>query len=197
MHLPPVTPLQPWEWPQRPWARVHIDYAGPLLGQQFLILVDAHSKWIEIKTVMNPTSAVTIEHLHSIFATHGIPEMMVSDNGSLFTSVEFDNFTKQNGIQHVKSAPYHPASNDLAERIVQTFKASMKKETDGTVNTHMSRFLSQYRIAPHSTTGITPAEMLPAQRPRTQLDLLIPDLSSKMQQKQQTQKLYHDKKTKK
>ena len=43
-HLPPVAPLQPWEWPQRPWARVHVDYVGPFLGQQFLILVDAHSK---------------------------------------------------------------------------------------------------------------------------------------------------------
>jgi len=111
---------------------VHIDYAGPLLGRQFLILVDAHSKRIEIKTVTNPTSAVTIEHLRSIFTTHGMPEMLVSDNGSLFTSVEFDNFTKQNGIWHVKSGPYHPASNSLAERAVQTFKAFMKKETDGT-----------------------------------------------------------------
>jgi len=82
--------------------------------------------------VTNPTSAVTIEHLHSIFATHGLPEMLVSDNGSVFTSVEFDNFTKQNGILHLKSAPYHPAaaSNGLAERAVQTFKAFVKKETN-------------------------------------------------------------------
>ena len=147
----------------------------------------------------NPTSAVTIEHLRSIFATHGLPEMLVSDNGSVFTSVEFDNFTKQNGILHLKSTPYHPAaaSNGLAERAVQTFKAFVKKETDGTVNTRVSRFLSHYRITPHSTTGITPAEILLGWRPRTKLDLLIADLSSKMQQKQQTQKLYHDKKTKK
>ena len=48
-HLPPVAPLQPWEWPQKPWSRVHVDYAGPLLGRQFLILVDSHSKWIEVK----------------------------------------------------------------------------------------------------------------------------------------------------
>lgn len=43
--LSPVTPLQPWEWPQRPWARVHID--------------DAHSKWLEVKTVTNVTLAIT------------------------------------------------------------------------------------------------------------------------------------------
>ena len=159
-HLPPMAPLQPWEWPQRPWARVHIDYAGPLFGRQILILVDTHSKWIEIKSVTNPTSAATIEHLHSIFATHGLPEMLVSDNGSVFTSSEFEDFTKQNGIRHVRSAPYHPASNGLAERAVQTFKTFMKKETNGTIDTRVSRFLSQYRPTPHSTTGIAPAEML-------------------------------------
>ena len=80
--------------------------------------MDAHSKWIEIKSVTNPTSAATIEHLHSIFATHGLPEMLVSDNGSVFTSSEFEEFTKQNGIRHVRSASYHPASNGLAERAV-------------------------------------------------------------------------------
>ena len=43
---PPVVPLQPWEWPEKLWVRVHADYAGPFLGRQFQILVDAHSKWL-------------------------------------------------------------------------------------------------------------------------------------------------------
>ena len=90
--------------------------------------MDAHSKWIEIKFVTNPTSAATIEHLRSIFATHGLPEMLISDNGSVFTSSEFEEFTKQIGIRHVRSAPYHPASNGLAERVVQTFKAYVHEE---------------------------------------------------------------------
>ena len=98
-HLPPAAPLQPWEWPQIPWARVHIDYAGPLLGRQFLILMDAHSKWIEIKSVTNPTSAATIEHLRSISATHGLPEMLISDNGSVFTSYEFEEFTTESKME--------------------------------------------------------------------------------------------------
>ena len=100
-HLPPVAPLQPWEWPQRPWARIHVDYAGPFLGKQFLILVDVHS---EVKTVTNATSTVAIEHLRSIFATHGLPEMLVSDNGSVFTSAEFADFAKQNSIRHIVSS---------------------------------------------------------------------------------------------
>ena len=50
---PPVAPLQQWEWPEKPWVRVHADYAGPFLSRQFLILVDAHSKWMEVKAVTN------------------------------------------------------------------------------------------------------------------------------------------------
>ena len=106
---------------------------------------------------------------------------------------EFKEFTKQNGIRHVRPAPYHPASNGLAERAVQTLKAFMKKETNGTVDTHVSRFLSQYRTTLHSTTGITPAEMLLGRQPRTRLDS---DLSSKVQQRQQAQKSHCDLMTK-
>ena len=43
--LPPLAPLQPWSWPTRPWARLHIDYAGPVEGQMLQGVIDAHSKW--------------------------------------------------------------------------------------------------------------------------------------------------------
>ena len=88
---PAVAPLHPWEWPQRPWSRVHVDYAGPFLGKFF----DAHSKWMEVEVVSAATSSITITKLRAIFATHGLPNMLVSDNGSVFTSEEFQDFTKQ------------------------------------------------------------------------------------------------------
>lgn len=46
---PSVAPLQPWQWPTRPWARIHVDYAGPVLGQMLLVVIDAHSKWVEVE----------------------------------------------------------------------------------------------------------------------------------------------------
>ena len=195
-HLPSVALLQPWEWPQKPWVRVHADYAGPLMNKYFLIVVDSHSKWIEVRPVNNATSSVTIDQLRSIYATHGLPEMSVTGNGSVFTSDEFQKFVKQNGIRHVKSAPYHPASNGLVERAVQTFKEFMKKMKGGSIEANVSRFLLQYRITPHSTTGISPAEMLMSRRPRSRLDLIVPDLSSKVVKKQQIQKGNHDQRAK-
>lgn len=124
---PAPAPLHPWEWPARPWARVHIDHAGPFLGKRFLVVVDAQSKWLEVVPVPSISSQVTIGVLRSIFATHGLPEVVVSDNGTAFTSSEFQEFMSMNGIRHVTSAPYHPASNGLAERAVQTFKEHSRK----------------------------------------------------------------------
>ena len=81
---PPAAPVHPWEFPYRPWLRVHIDYAGPFVNKlkMFLVLVDTSSKWLEVEIVDQVNSQVTIERLKRIFVTHGIPDIIVSDNGS-------------------------------------------------------------------------------------------------------------------
>ena len=79
---PPQSPLHPWEWPDQPWLHLHIDHAGPFLGKQFLILVDAHSKWMEVEVVPSTATSYTIAKLRRIFAKHGLPETIVSDNGT-------------------------------------------------------------------------------------------------------------------
>ncbi len=189
---PAMSPLHPWEWPQKPWSRLHLDYAGPFLGRMFLVLVDAHSKWLDVMPVSAATSSVTIEKLRAVFATHGLPERIVTDNGAVFTSVEFENFLHANGIAHTRTAPYHPASNGLAERAVQTFKQGIKRLKDGTVETKLSCFLLRYRLTPHTTTGRSPAELLLGRQPRSLLDLLHPDVSSKVLERQAGQKRAHD-----
>ena len=119
---PKEAPLHLWEWPSHPWSRVHIDHAGPFQGKLFLVLVDAHSKWIEVHIVPSTSAASTIAKLRDIFIMFGLPDQLVSDNGSSFTSVEFQQFLAANGIKQVLTLPYHPLSNGLAERAVQTFK---------------------------------------------------------------------------
>ena len=88
----------------------------------FLVVVDAHSKWPEVILVSSTTSSLTIEVLRDLFARFGIPEQIVSDNGAQFVSEEFQAFIRSNGIGHITSAPYHPVTNSLAEKAVQTFK---------------------------------------------------------------------------
>ena len=100
-NLSPVVPIQPWEWPERPWSRLHVDYAGPLSSYMFLVVMDTHSKWMDIKMVKNATSSATITALRSMFATHGIPELLVSDNGAVFTSTEFKEFVQQQMVSDI------------------------------------------------------------------------------------------------
>ena len=70
----PLAPLHPWEYPSRPWQRLHIDFAGPFFGKMWLIVVDARSKWPEVIYLKEATSGTTITALMSIFARFGLPD---------------------------------------------------------------------------------------------------------------------------
>lgn len=92
----------------------------------FLVVVDAYSKWPEVFPVKNATSTMTVELLRTLFSRTGLPEQLVSDNGTQFTSEEFQSFVKGNVIKHTTSVPFHPATNGLAERSIQSLKQSLK-----------------------------------------------------------------------
>lgn len=190
--LPASAPLNPWPWPEKPWSRIHVDFAGPFKGKMIMIVVDSHSKWIEAVPMDTSTSQATIGKLRSIFATHGLPDMVVTDNGSNFTSSEFADFLKKNGVKHVRTAPYHPASNGLAERAVQTVKDALRKMSSGSMETKLARFLFHYRNTPHTTTGQTPSQLLMGRKVKTHMDLLKPDLGATVRYKQALQKEQHD-----
>ena len=189
-------PLQPWKWPSRPWTLVHIDYAGPFINTMFLIIVDAFSKWVEIFRTNSSTSVTTIGLLRATFARYGIPQTVVSDNGTTFTSAEFKEFMTSNGITHITTSPYHPQSNGLAEKMVQSFNVGMKKFSEGTIDTKLARFLFSYRVTPHTTTGVSPAELLFGRQLRTQFDLLQPNFNTKVMKIQNEQKKFFDRSTK-
>ena len=89
---PPSSPLSPWVWPAKPWQRVHVDFAGPLFGKTYLVLIDAHSKWPEIWEMSSTSSSKTIDVLRQIFSVFGLSEQVVTDNGSQFVSEEFLHF---------------------------------------------------------------------------------------------------------
>lgn len=188
---PCPSPLHPWSWPEAPWQRIHIDFAGPFEGRMFLVVVDAHSKWPEVHMMDSTTSSKTIQVLCGLFSRYGIPETLVSDNGPQFTSVEFGHFLKTNGVKHVRSAPFHPSTNGLAERFVQTFKHSLKASKEPIpLQQRLDSFLLQYRNTPHSTTKETPAMLFLHRRLRTRLDLLKPSVKLTVEHAQKAQCSY-------
>ncbi|XP_033005510.1 uncharacterized protein K02A2.6-like [Lacerta agilis] len=184
----PQAPVQPWEVTKEPWSRLHVDFAGPFQGQTFLIVVDSHSKWLEVIPVTRMTSGVVIRNLRALFVTHGLPDVVVSDNGAQFTSMEFKDFMNVNGIRHVTSAPFHPSTNGQAERMVRTTKDALRRIVYGDWHQRLSSFLLSQHVTPHSTTGRSPAELLMRRRLTTRLDRLHPDRALDRPQPQEATK---------
>ncbi|GFV46538.1 uncharacterized protein K02A2.6 [Trichonephila clavipes] len=149
---PPKSKVHYWEYPSMPWERIHVDFAGPIFEHTFFLIVDAHSKWLEVYPMKVTTTKKTIECLRDSFARFGLPRVLVSDNGSQFTSYEFQRFMHKNGVRHKTSAPFKPSSNGQAERYVATLKQSLR--------------------AMHKYEDI-----------RTRIDLLLPELKTKIQDK--------------
>ena len=119
----------------------------------FLVLIDAHSKWIEAFNTASATSTAGIEQLRSLFAKFGLPETIMNDNGTCFVSTEFEDILQVNGIKHITSAPYHPARNGLAERAVQVVKVGLSKISLGNVRTRFAKILFTYRLTPQTYTA--------------------------------------------
>jgi transposase InsO family protein len=175
----PKKEYKSWEEPERVWSRIHLDFAGPFWGSKWLILIDAKSKFpIVIDMGNNTTAGNLTQVLEQIIDWFGPPESLVSDNGPPFNSYEMVQFYKKYGINHITTAPYHPASNGLAERFVRSFKEAMVKQQHmGQTNKHIAlrNMLRTYRWTPHTSTGICPANMMLKHSIRTEFDLIKPN----------------------
>lgn len=177
---PAKSELVSWKWPTIPWVRIHVDYLGPFFGKMFMVVVDAHSKWVEcIDMNKSITAQNTIAALHQIFARFGLPCELVTDNGTSFISKEFQDFLQGNGIQHLRSPVGHPPTNGQAENGVKLVKNFMKKKVQencpvSDLNKQLAIFLLDYRNTIHCTTGEAPATLMMNRKLRTRLSLLNP-----------------------
>ena len=191
---PPVAPLCSWQWPTRPWSCIHIDFSESMNNLPLIVIVDAQSKWIKVVKMNSTTATATIQELKTVCARFGIPKSIISGNGPQFTLGEFTEFYHLNGIRHVCVLPFHLSSNGLAEHAVQTFKKGFKKMSEGSVQDKIAHFLFSYHITLQTTTGTSPAELLMGRILRSRLlHLLKPNVSQTVENKQEQQKLSHDK----
>ena len=155
--------------------RIHVDYAGPMDGKMVLVIIDAHSKYIDVHVVNAAISSATITKLSQTFAIYGLPIVLVSDNATCFKISHFEELCRLNGIQHFTSAPIRSA-NEAAERAVQAVKAGLRTTEGRNMETRLYRVLLHYRVAYQATTGQAPAELLIRRKPRTRINLVQPDI---------------------
>lgn len=138
--------------------------------------------------------------LRSLFAAHGLPLEVVTDNGPQFRADECQSFLKAQGVKHTFTPPYHPQSNRAVERAVQTIKTALFKQlldkekgSARTLQHRLDNFLLCYRTTPHTFTGKTPAELFLRRQLRTRLSLVRPHLTKDMTEKVERVKQSADK----
>ena len=155
-------PLKPTPLPDRPWKKVGADLFQ-IRGSNYLVVVDYYSRYIEMaKLDRNTTSSNVIIHLKSIFARHGIPEVLVSDNGPQLVNKEMDTFSMEYNFVHVTSSPRFAQSNGAAEAAVKRCKQLIEKSSDP------YRAILAYRTTPIHN-GYSPAELCMGRQLRSTL----------------------------
>lgn len=175
-HNPPTAVPRCWPLPPGPWYRIHADFLGPFQGKMYLIIVDSYSKWPEAFQMTNISSSQTILKFKELYIRYGFPIHLVTDNGTSFTSREFQDFCKATGVKHSFTPPHYPATNGAAERFVETFKSHMTKiiNSGKSLNYALGIFLFDYRTTIHKTSGVTPARLMMGRELRNRLSLLRP-----------------------
>ncbi|XP_065182156.1 uncharacterized protein K02A2.6-like [Sycon ciliatum] len=148
----PPEPLRPTEFPSLPWQRVGSDLCQ-FGNTTYLVVVDYYSRYVEALPLRSTTSASVITAMKAIFARHGVPETLVTDNGPQYASDEFARFSCQWNFDHVTSSPHHPQSNGEAERAVRTIKQLLAKSDD------FQLALLTYRSTPLQS-GFSPSQLL-------------------------------------
>lgn len=157
-------PLMSWKATSYPFERVHADHFF-FEGKTFLVIVDDYSNWIEVYVNKHTDTDCVILSLKSFCATFGMPNILVTDNATAFSSVKFETFCHVNGIKHLFSPPYHPQSNGLAERTVAIVKSNFKKFRSETkskqqLEEHLPNFLYKSHTTPLSDCGKSPADLI-------------------------------------
>jgi len=201
-----TAPLQTTPWPQRPWEKLAIDIRGPdnSVGQEYrfaVVVIDYHSKWVEVELMAEVTARRVIQMLHRLFHREGVPECVVSDNGVQFTSREFVTLLAEYGVQHQKTPVYHPMANGLVERFNRTLGGFLTtaRQLGGNIQRRIIEMVGAYNATPQATTNRSPAELLHGRPMRSRLDVKRPEkentgveLRERVEKRQAGQKLYAD-----
>ena len=153
----PITtePMMPTKLPEKPWEKLASNFFQ-FKGNTFIIVVDYFSQHIEILKLTTITSVSIITAQKTIFSRHGIPDVLVTNNGPQYASQEFDEFSKSYNFVQQSSSPYHPQGNGYAECVVRTVKSLLKDCTDH--DPHLA--LLSHRTTPLPFCNYSPTQLL-------------------------------------
>lgn len=173
----PTPPLKPSKLPAGPWQEISMDFLGPLpSGEMLLVIVDDYSRYPEVEIVSSTSFKCVVPKLDAIFARHGIPTVIKSDNGPPFCSADFASMAEYFGCVHRRVTPLWPQANGEAEHFMSPLTKSIRTAhlQHKSWKQELYSFLRQYRATPHVSTKVPPAEALFGRKIRTRLPELVP-----------------------
>ena len=165
-------PLCPSRFPAYPWQKVGADLFQ-WKQATYLLVIDYFSRYIKIAKISGTTAIAVISQIKSIFAQHGVPQELFSDNGPQFSSGEFAQLAKEYDFTHSTSSPRYPQANGEAERAVRTVKNILKKNEDPYFG------LMVYRATPLEN-GYSPTELLMGRKLRTTIPAISEQLKPRL-----------------
>lgn len=199
----PPEPVRTSKLPSGPWEDIALDFLGPLpSGHSVLVVIDYYSRFYEIAVMKSTTSEKTVKMLKIIFARHGLPLTIHSDNGPQFVSDIFATYMKDIGAEHIRVTPRWPQANGEVERQNQSLLKRMKIAQAEKKNwqEEVLTYIAAYRAMPHPSTGRSPAELLYNRKLRTKIPELQlfsnydQDVRDRDAEKKGLSKLYADEK---
>ena len=159
--------------PEKPWDIISVDFGGPYPdGHYNLVAVDKRTRYPEVETTHSTAFKPTKINLKKMFATHGTPSQVETDNGPPFNSKEFEEFAEEEGFHHHKVTPDHAQANGEAESFMKMLNKTEQiarlqgKDTKFAIQ----EMLTGYRSTPHPATNTSPYEALMNRKIRTKLD---------------------------
>jgi hypothetical protein len=165
-----------------PLQTLHLDHVGPFVrsrkgNMHLLVAVDGFSKFTFLHAVKSTKTKLVIGYLRDIFATYGTPKIIITDQGTAFTSHEFEQFCNQNTIKHVSVAVATPRANGQVERlnrsILNALQTTVEDERRWDESIREVQFCINNTV--NSSTKQTPSHLLLGYTPRGGEDMPLRD----------------------
>ena len=166
-------PAKMTKLPERPWETIEIDFCGPFPSKEYaLVITDQYSRYPEVEFVHSTAIKPVRKKLKKVFATHGVPKTVQSDNGPPFNSEDFKEFAAEMGFTHKKITPRHPKAQGQVEGFNKLMNKTAAIARAEGIDLHEATcdMLQAYRETPHPATGNAPYDLLMNRAIRTRLD---------------------------
>lgn len=167
--------LHPIPFPKRPFERVHLDHLGPFVttsrkNTYLLLATDGFSKYVRMWAVKSTKVKAVLNAMREFVNEYGLPERVVTDRGSCFTSKEFEEYCDHNGIKHTLNSTRHPRANGQVERanrtVLPVIRATVAECSDNMWDTKVTEIQRNLNCQINKTTGKTPFELVYGYVPR-------------------------------